>query len=258
VRDSFVRGVPLWIGSLIHEDIHRLLRKTGVPYMAEVNMTPWLPEGWGGTADGFFWNPELKAFVLLDFKTTKGGGMRYIESGGAKEAHIKQTSAYWWAAKKMGLPLVKKIGVIYIPKDEAKDVEGPLLVDFDPLPQADLKRDMKYRHGRVSEYVDSVDRERSRFYSQSPSPSWEKAFLTDVLEPAPEREQRLYYDRATGMNELKLVAPWYAAYCPFPDELCSCHEIVGKTTKIGFYDIDGQYYARPGFEEIEPVLAPKN
>lgn len=244
--------MPLWIGSLIHEDVHRLLRKTGVPYMAEVNMTPWLPEGWGGTADGFFWNPELKAFVLLDFKTTKGAGMRYIESGGAKEAHVKQTSAYWWAAKKMGLPLVKKIGVVYIPKDEAKDVEGPLLVDFDPIPQADLKRDMKYRHGRVSEYVDSLDIEMAS------KRNWAADYLTDALEPAPEREQRLYYDRPTGTHELKLVAPWYAAYCPFPDELCSCHEIVGKTTKVGYYDIDGEYYARPGFEEIEPQLAPKS
>ena len=244
--------MPLWIGSLIHEDVHRLLRKTGVPYMAEVNMTPWLPEGWGGTADGFFWNPELKAFVLLDFKTTKGAGMRYIESGGAKEAHIKQTSAYWWAAKKMGLPLVKKIGVVYIPKDEAKDVEGPLLVDFEPLPQADLKRDMKYRHGRVSEYVDSL---AQRDYSPREG-SGPRAWLTEALESAPEREQRLYFDRASGFYELKLVAPWYAAYCPFPEELCSCHDIVGKTTKIGFYDHDGEYYARPGYEEIEPELTP--
>jgi hypothetical protein len=253
VRDSFVRGVPLWIGSLIHEDIHRMLRKTGVPYMAEVNMTPWLPEGWGGTADGFFWNPDLKAFVLLDFKTTKGAGMRYIESGGAKEAHIKQTSAYWHAAKKMGLPLVKKIGVVYIPKDEAKDVEGPLLVDFDPIPVTELKREMKHRHGRVSEYVADLE----NYTSGRMTPDRLDGYLRDSLEPAPEREQRLYFDRPTGTYELKLVAPWYAAYCPFPDELCSCHEIVGKTTKIGYYDLDGEYYSRPGYEEIEPVVAPK-
>lgn len=222
--------------------------------MAEVNMTPWLPEGWGGTADGFFWNPELKAFVLLDFKTQKGSGIKYIESGGAKEAHIKQTSAYWYAAKKMGLPLVKKIGVLYVPKDEAKDVEGPVLVDFDPLPVADLKREMKYRHGRVSEYVDSLGKHRHGAFTFDNM----GLLVTDVLEPPPEREQRLYLDRATGAYELKLIAPWYSAYCPFPAELCSCHEIVGKTTKIGYYDLDGTYYSRPGFEEIEPVVAPKS
>lgn len=235
-----------------------MLRKTGVPYMAEVNMTPWLPAGWGGTADGFFWNPELKAFVLLDFKTTKGAGMKWIESGGAKEAHIKQTSAYWWAAKKMGLPLVKKIGVVYIPKDEVKDVEGPVLVDFEPLPQADLKKDMAYRRGRVSEYVESRSDIGPAPKGVRGSKMVEHLWLTDALEPAPEREQRLYFDRTTGMHELKLVAPWYAAYCPFPSELCSCHDIVGKTTKVGYYDLDGSYYARPGFEEIEPVVAPKS
>ena len=251
VRESFVRGVPLWIGSLIHEDIHRILRKTGVPYMAEVNMTPWLPEGWGGTADGFFWNPDLKAFVLLDFKTQKGSGMRYIESGGAKPAHIKQTSAYWHAARKMGLPLVKKIGVIYVPKDEAKDVDGPVMADFEPIPVSELRKEMKYRHGRVSEYVDSLP---SMWGELSPDLG---LYVTDALEPAPEREQRIYFDRNTDTYEVKLVAPWYAAYCPFPSELCDCHSIVGKTTKIGYYDIDGTYYARPGYEDVEPVVTPK-
>jgi hypothetical protein len=254
IRESFVRGVPLWIGSLIHEDIHRLLRKTGVPYMAEVNMTPWLPEGWGGTADGFFWNPDLKAFVLLDFKTQKGSGMRYL-SGGAKEAHVKQTSAYWHAARKMGLPLVKKIGVVYVPKDEAKDVDGPVLVDFEPIPVTELRKEMKHRHGRVSEYVDSLAVENRNLHNQSPTPEY--SWLTDALDPAPEREQRIYWDRNTDTYEVKLVAPWYAAYCPFPDPLCHCHEIVGKTTKIGLYDIDGNYYARPGYEDIEPTVAPK-
>ena len=235
-----------------------MLRKTGVPYMAEVNMTPWLPPGWGGTADAFIWNPDLKAFVLTDFKTSKGEAMKFIESGGAKIEHVKQTSAYWHAAKKMGLPLVKKIGVYYLPKNDtrAQDVE-PILVDFEPVPVRDLAKDMKYRHGRVSEYVDSLTP-----ITQMPPSKWERdgsvtlqtLWVTDALEPVQERQQKLYWDKYNDTWDLKLVPHWSAAFCPFPHELCDCGE--QGTTKIGFYDFDGTYYPREGYEDIAPVVAP--
>jgi hypothetical protein len=244
--------VPLWIGSLIHEDIHRILRKTGVPYMAEVNMTPWLPAGWGGTADAFVWNPELKAFVLTDFKTSKGEAMRFVEQGGAKIEHVKQTSAYWHAAKKMGLPLVKKIGVYYLPKNNTKggDVE-PLLIDFEPLPVRELGKDMRYRHGRVSEYINSIDPESVPPFTAHPEPY---LWLTDALEPVQERQQKLYWDKYSDTWELKLVPHWSAAFCPFPHELCDCGS--QGTTKIGFYDFDGTYYPRDGYEDIAPIVTP--
>lgn len=250
VREPLVRRMPLWIGSLIHEDIHRILRKVGVPYLAEVNMTPWLPRGWGGTADAFFWHSETKQFVLTDFKTSKGESLKYIAKDGAKIEHIKQTSAYWQAAKKMGLPLAKKIGVMYWPKnDTAKkdEVVEPLLVDFEPIPASYLAKDMKERHGAVSEYLKSLPK-------PNPRPLLPEEFLTDALAPGPEREQRLYFDRYTETWEVKLISPWYSAFCPY-GELCTCGDI-GFTTKIGTYDVTGDYYPRSGYESIKPTVKP--
>jgi hypothetical protein len=224
-----------------------MLRKAGIFYAAEVNMTPWLPAGWGGTADAWIYNPELKAFVLVDFKTTKGAGMKYIERGGAKIEHVKQTSAYWHAGRKMGLSLAKKIGVLYIPKDEAKDVEGPLLIDFEPIPARDLAKQMKDRYGAVSDYLASLPK-------PNPRPLTVDEYVTDALAPVQEREQRIYFDRVTETHEVKLVPHWSAAYCPFPDELCDCR--TQSTTKIGMYDIDGTYYPRSGYEHIEPIVEP--
>ena len=244
IEESFTRGMPLWIGSLVHEDMHRILRKAGVPYMAEVNMTPWLPRGWGGTADAFVWNPDLKAFVLTDFKTTRGAAVKWLERDGAKIEHVKQTSAYWHAARKMGLPLAKKIGVYYLPKDG--DAE-PLLIDFDPLPVRELGKDMKYRHGAVSEYVASLPK-------PNPRPLYTEEYVTDALAPVQERLQKVVYDKDTGMYDVKLVPHWSTGYCPFPIELCDCS--TQGTTKIGTYDIDGTYYPRKGYEKIEPIAMP--
>jgi len=260
VAESFVRGMPLWLGHLIHEDIHRMLRKTGVPYMAEVNMTPWLPAGWGGTADAFVWHPDLKAFVLADFKTSKGESMRYLLRDGVKVEHIKQVSAYWHAARKMGLPLAKKAGVYYIPKNDTRSKDDhiePLLIDFDPVPVRELAKEMKYRHGRVSEYMESlpmVVQNRDVADVMGVDTPDSRDWLTEELEPVQPRVQRAYYDRSTETYELKLVPHWSAGFCPFPDELCNCS--TQGTTKIGFYDIDGEYYARPGYEEIEPTVKP--
>src|SRR4051812_41279757 len=109
---AFTSEVTLMTGTLWHNWLNDALRRLGVPYMAEVNLTPWMPEGWGGTTDGLMWSPEHKGFVLVDFKTTKGEGMSYIAKGGAKEEHIWQTSLYWHAAKKMGIPLVKAVAIL--------------------------------------------------------------------------------------------------------------------------------------------------
>lgn len=236
--------MPLWIGSLIHEDVHRMLRKAGVPYMAEVNLTPWLPQGWGGTGDAFVWNPELGAFVLTDFKTTNVRAVKFLERDGAKIEHIKQTSAYWHAARKMGLPLAKKVGVWYIPKDHETE---PLLLDFDPLPARELAKEMRTRYGAVSEYMKSLPK-------PNPRPLYTEEYVTDALAPVQEREQRVYFDRATDTYELKLVPHWSTKFCEFPDELCDCR--TQGTTKIGMYDYDGTYYPRNGFEHIEPTVAP--
>ena len=249
VGEALVRNMALWIGSLIHEDVHRMLRKAGVPYLAEVNMTPWLPPGWGGTCDALIWNPEMRGFVLVDLKTTKGEGMRFLRRDGAKAEHVAQTSAYWWAARKMGIPLVKKIAVLYLPKNQTRvkdELIEPLLIDFEPTPAKELHAEMKRRNGRVSEYRESLP--------GNPHPKTLNGWITDALDPVQERQQRIYFDRAAGAWELSLRPHWSNEFCPFDLALCDCRD--QGVTKLGVYDLDGEYLPRKGYEHVEPTVAP--
>lgn len=245
--------ITLKTGTLWHEWLHDTLRRLGVGYMAEVNMTPWLPPGWAGTADAFIWRPDIKGFVLVDFKTTKGEALKFIRRDGAKPEHIAQASAYWHAAKKMGIPLARAIGVLYLPKNDTRSKDEliePILVDFEPLPAKQLHAEMRLRWGRVSEYVTSLGGKPGQEVRARPLAGW----VTDALEPVQDLVQRIFLDRATGMRDVKLVPHWSAAYCPFPEELCDCS--TQGTTKIGFYDTDGEYFPRRGFEDIEPAALP--
>jgi hypothetical protein len=252
VQSELLSEITLMTGTMWHEWIHTILKKLGVPYMAEVNMNPWLPPGWGGTLDALIWNPEIKAFVLVDFKTTKGEGLRYIRRDGAKEEHVLQTSAYWHAARKMGVPLAKAVTVFYLPKNDTRNKDEliePLLVDFEPLPARSLHATMKSRRSRVDEYMGSLP-DSDAFFHELGLGAW----VTAALEPVQPREQRVYFDKASGYWDLKLVPHWSAAYCPYPIELCDCS--TQGTTKLGFYDIDGDYIPRKGFEDVEPIVAP--
>lgn len=253
IGSELLSEITLKTGTMWHEWIHDTLRKLGVPYMAEVNMTPWLPPGWAGTLDALVWNPDLKGFVLVDFKTTKGESIKWLRRDGAKEEHRLQTSAYWHAARKMGLPLVKAINVLYLPKNATRakdDLVEPLLIDFNPLPARTLHASMKKRWGRISEYTGSLPSSTAGAVWVPEIQDW----VTDALEPVQEREQRLFRDRETGTTDVKLVPHWSAAYCPFPLELCDCS--TQGTTKIGYYDLDGEYYPRKGYEHIEPLVSP--
>jgi hypothetical protein len=244
--------ITLMTGTLWHEFVHNMLRRLGLPYMAEVNLNPWLPEGWGGTADAVIWNPDLKAFVLVDFKTIKGEGMSWIQRGGAKDDHKLQTSAYWHALKKMGLPMAKVIAIWYLPKN---DVRGggvePLLVDFEPYPEKALHAQMEERREAVQRYRDSLPLGLVEGALTGDLDLW----LTPELAPIQAPEQRAYYDKTTGTWDVKLVRSWTADYCPYDVELCPC-SLEPKTTKIGLWDTDGTYYPRTGFEHIEVTAHP--
>jgi hypothetical protein len=243
--------ITLMTGTMWHDWMHNTLRRLGVPYMAEVNMTPWLPPGWAGTADAFVWNPEAKAFLLIDFKTMKGEGLRFVIKDGAKDEHKAQASAYWWAAKEMGLRLLNQIAVLYWPKNDTRGDEliEPVMVDFKPIPKETLHATMADRWGKVSDYVISLGAEPGTEVSARPLADW----ITEALAPEQERVQRLKYDKATGTADVILYPHWSAAYCPFPVELCACS--TQGQTKIGMWQ-GGEYYPRTGYENIEPEVGP--
>jgi hypothetical protein len=244
-----IERIVLHTGTMWHKQLGEWLVKNGVPVMVEVNLTPWLPKGWGGTADQIYWHPEYKAFFLTDVKTTKGESLRYRIAGGASEDHVLQASTYWHALKKMGLPLLKQIGVYYLPKNDTRSdtVIEPVMIEFDPLPVRALTAQMAERKGKVDEYLSSLPK-------PNPRPLLLPEFVTDALGPVQEMEQRVYFEKASGDNVLKLVPHWSTRYCDFPSELCDCSE--QKSITIGRYRESGDYTPRKGFEDIEPVVTP--
>ena len=243
-----VDQIVLHTGTMWHKQLGKWLVKNGVPVMVEVNLNPWLPKGWGGTADQIYWHPEYKAFFLTDVKTTKGESLKYRIRSGASEEHILQTSTYWHALKKMGLPLIKQIGVYYLPKNDTRskdDLITPVMIEFEPLPVRALTAQMAARKKRVDTYLDSLPDNLKHVGD----------FLTDELEPVQPMIQRVYRDKASGDNVLKLVPHWTTQFCDYPAELCGCSE--QKSTTIGRYDEAGNYTPRKGFEDIEPTVAPE-
>jgi hypothetical protein len=245
VERPFAQEMPLYLGQALHDLVNRALR--GRPRMSEVDLTPWMPDGWGGTADSVEYDPYTKGWTLEDYKSTKGESLRYIEQDGAKEDHIAQASLYWWALQSMGLEMSRKIGVWYLPKNDV-GVKGlePTRAEFAPLPWRTLYAEAAFRKRRVDEYIETLGG-----YKYEECENW----ITSELEPVQDRLQKLFYDRATETWDVKLVPHWSAAYCPFPDELCDCS--AHGTEKIGMYDVDGTtYFARKGYEDIEPEVFP--
>jgi len=249
LRSNIVSEVTLMTGTMWHEWIGNTLKRLGLPVMMEVNLTPWLPPGWAGTADLVVWNPHLGSWVLVDIKTQKGEGMRFLAKGGAKQDHILQTSAYWHALRKMGVPLVRAIGVYYLPKNDTRsktDVVEPLLIDFEPVPAKELGSLMKGRGKSITGYLDSLP-------ETQPEAEQLDYWITDKLADAEPREQKLYYDRTSGSYDLKLVPHWSTSYCPYHEDLCGCS--TQSTEKIGQYEGD-EYRPRKGYEDIEPEVTP--
>lgn len=251
-RNPLVSEVTLMTGTMWHAWIGETLTRLGLPLMQEVNLTPWLPEGWAGTADLVVWNPALKAWVLVDIKTTKGESIKWVEAKGAKDDHVLQTSAYWYALRKMGLPLVKKILVYYLPKNDTRggDPVMPALIDFDPVPAKQLAGLMRGRGKSITKYLSSLE-----VREEPPAPDDYGYWLTDALAPPAEREQRLSFSRTSGTYEVKLVPHWSAMFCPYPDELCPC-STGPQTEKIGEFDARGEYHPRVGYEDLEPEVRP--
>src|SRR6266705_1570842 len=94
--------IRLETGTMWHKRMHDAIVATGTPFMQEVTLNQWLPEGWGGTADWLLWDDDYPGYRLRDLKTIKPEGLRWVLNG-AKEEHIWQASAYWHALDAAGI-----------------------------------------------------------------------------------------------------------------------------------------------------------
>ena len=220
------------IGTLTHTDFERIFR--GKPVMLEVALRPWLPEGWTGTCDWIAWNADRKAFVLGDLKTTKAEGIPWIIKDGVKDSHQHQLSAYYYALRDMGIPLVRGYGVFYLPiTQDVREPVQPTWQEATPLDEGYMRDLMRNRWIATEAYLLSIEADKKR----SPGPLGK--FLTDELAPVQERTIRVYWNskaikakgKETPAVEVKLVPDWSTSYCDFDRGLCDCS--TQKPTKLG-------------------------
>lgn len=252
--------VTLRIGKELHDWFEEALRLSRKPVMTEVSITDGLPQGWTGTADILLWSAKYRGFILYDLKTQKGESLQYIERDGAKTEHIWQASAYWHALVQMGLPMVDRAGIIYLPKNEDYSAEEPIepkLAIVKPIKRETLWQEMYRRQDMVDTYLRSLPAGEGLIsYQRDPSNMF---FLNDMLAPPEARVQRMFKNK--DIWEIKLVPHWTAQFCRYDDELCDCgHNLSGnKTTKIGQFvktPAGWVYEARKGYELVEPEVKP--
>jgi hypothetical protein len=250
--------IRLQHGTLWHEWFHDALERAGVPFFHELKLDEFMPTGWSGTADWVFYHPQYKAFVLGDLKTARGEAMYWIERNGAKIEHVWQLSAYYYALLKMGLRMVKGFAVMYWPMNDASnlDVVRPSVQECQPLPKEVVLEEMKSRWESSSKYLEIFGRGTSARSAED--------FINEYLAPPIAREQKLFWNKATKVFDLKLVPHWTSRFCPYDDALCDCSS--QGTNKIGQYVFTPEhlsdrpdawtYEARKGYEDVEPLDAP--
>lgn len=250
---SIAEDITLKTGDMWHEWLTSQLTSTGHPFMSEIRLSDWLPEGWGGRADWLIYHPDYKAWILGDIKTVTGDGMFWVNKDGAKENHMWQLSAYWHACVEMGLPMLRGFFVLYWPKGPASDkntVVEASVQECDPYPAEKVLPRMEERWLLTKEYLGSViakgDKTTKGFSTED--------YLTDALAPPIEREQKLVWDSVAKNFAVKLVPHWSTRFCPYEDELCDCS--TQGTTKIGHYDLTGEYTCRKGYEGEVPSVKP--
>lgn len=229
-------------GTLWHDWFHSILVKAQVPFMFEVKLDDVMPEGWSGTADWVFYNPNRNAYVLGDLKTAKGEALYWINSKGAKEEHIWQLSAYWHALVKQGWPMIKGFGIMYWPMNDAggnTPIE-PIVQDCNPLPEDIVIGRMEERWALCKAYLHEVEKTGE--------------LVNPALADEIEREQRISYDKNRGIFNVSLYPHWSTAFCPYDPPYCACRE--QSVTKIGHYSLEGEYSPRKGYEVIAPLVRP--
>lgn len=252
-QNDIVTDTILEIGTLMHRRIGEAIVSLGLPFMQEVKLNEFLPEGWGGTADWVFYHPKYEAFVLGDLKTTTGEGIPFIAREGIKENHHHQLSAYWHALVRMGLPMVKGVAVLYMPKNRAKNqVTEPLLVEAEPLEAEYLDALMRERRELVDSYLRDVKATDTQWFKTTindPFSPWEHPdkYMQDSLAPQQDRVLKVTWNR--DKYDVKLVPHWSAQFCPYDDSLCDCDK--QGETKVGEYLSDG-YHPRKGYEQVNP------
>lgn len=220
-------------GHLWHRKLEGMFRDLQIPFMSEVDLTEWMPEGWGGRADWIAWSKKDKAFVLGDLKTIAGAGLPWVIREGAKEAHLWQLSSYWFALRDMGLPLLEGFAIAYLPKDGNLSIQ---VLDCAMVEESLLHATMAHRKTQVAEYLLNPDPKN--------------------LAPIPPREEKRIWNAKTKQLDLVLKPHYSSMYCRFVN--CGCGDESQEKQGHWIRDEFGakQYVPRKGFDTPEKLIVP--
>ena len=241
IESDVVNDFRLALGTMAHSWLEQKFRSA--PVMNEVDVTPWMPEGWTGRLDALYWNSKRRAFALVDYKTCKPTAIPFILRDGEKDTYHWQASCYWHAARLAGFPLIEGYGILHMPIEQLKASDGfvqPLFVEGTPLPWEIIEPVMLSRWARTREYLDSI---QGVAWSQGAF----EGLLTAELEPVQGRVVGTYLNTKLKrpVIDVSIKPHWSAQFCPYPNELCDCSE--QGVNKIGWFDRtdDGKVFYTP-------------
>lgn len=240
----------LYTGTMFHREIENWVTK----YLdddwqivgSEIDVTPYLPEGWTGTLDHLFLHVPTNTLSIVDIKTIKPEGIQYLTRE-PKEDHKIQVSCYHAgisfapAQGMFAFDLDPEIAVYYLPKgrDSRNQTIMPRMTTTKALSPPAVWSRLSHIKTEVDAYVAEYERTGD--------------VLNDVLAPMPEREMKMYWDRAKMQWDVKLVPHWSTMY----NDYGPAYTPKQSSNLIGAWSIDGYYQPRKGYEHYTENDVPK-
>lgn len=201
-KPEFLDRINMLTGTLHHKFIEEFLKKQkNVWYelvASEVDLTPYLPNGWTGTADWVFYDKEADHCILGDLKTIKPEAVQHLT--GIKDDHLAQLSCYNYGLTKAGYTMAPELFVFYLPKNK--------VWTHDVKPQQLSSVPIQNIHLIMESIKDKVD-----YYVAKPEPMF--------LENMPDPVYKYSYNKLMNVFDVKQYPDWREAYtCPFDEKLC--------------------------------------
>ena len=262
---NIAADIRMLVGTLVHEWIEKQSTLEKPIALSEIDLTPFMPDGWSGTCDWLIFSAITRKWSLVDVKTVKGDAIRWKISGGVSAEHKHQVSAYYHAAAQLGLELDPEASILYVPITDSSDKPVPVEICFDPIPKDELGLLMLSRRAAADEYIASLPNSglpsRGLVIGETDWDAEQSAidydlYKTKELAPIHPREHKLSKNGRMQVFDVKSAPHWSASFCPYPALLCGCSEQQGPH-KIGHYNMETEeYIPRSGFETIEPEVTP--
>lgn len=197
---EFLDLINMQTGTLWHKQVEQWLKKDKNRWWelvaSEVDLTPYLPNGWTGTADWVFYDKEADHCILGDLKTIKPEAVQHLS--GIKDDHLAQLSCYNYGLTKAGYTMAPELFVFYLPKNKiwTADVK-PQQLSSVPIENIDVI--MYSIKKNVDGFVSGVTK----------------------LAPMPDPVYKHSYNKLMNVFDVKQYPDWREAYtCPFDETLC--------------------------------------